>query len=156
MRQLAVFSLILLTFGQNAWAICKLNVQGHNICTNEKALLRLSKSTNKNEGEISDKFASVKVVRHVLRERNVLVKSKELGERQVHIDELVGNKLCADDDQVCKGIKVVMREDCSHSSRKPVLKIVESFENQVHEVATTQLFGNKTFLTTETCIDPVN
>ena len=152
MRQVAVFTLLLLVSANSAFAICKLNQQGHNICTKEKALLVVEKA-DENRNSINKQYEVVSIKKHVFRERTVIIKSKSIGEKEVKIDDLVGNKLCEDGDTLCRGDKVIIREECVDPKLKSAYKVSEKYENDVVELSTGGFLFAKSFLAADNCID---
>lgn len=152
MRQVAVFTLIYLISASSAFALCKLNQQGHNICTKENALLEVQEA-DVNRNSINKQYEVVNIKRHIFRERTVIIKSKSLGEKEVRIDDLVGNKLCEDTDTLCRGDKVVIREECVDPKLKNQYKVQEKYENDVVQLTTGGVFFSKSFLTADNCID---
>lgn len=151
MRQVSVFTLLLLLMTQSAFALCKLNINGHNICSDEKALLIMDKDEN-NES-INKQYKVVTIKKHIFRERTAIIKGKGISDKEVHLDKLVGNKLCEENEDLCKGTKVVIREDCIDPKYKSKYKVVEKFENDVVQLSTGTLFFSKSFLTADGCID---
>lgn len=152
MGQAAVFTLLFLISANSAFALCKLNQQGHNICTKEKALLIVQKA-DENRNSINKQYEVVSVKKHIFRERTVIVKSKNFGEKEVLIDDLVGNKLCEDSDTLCSGEKVIIREACADPKLKSQYTIEQRYENNVVELSTGSIFFSKSFLTENNCID---
>jgi hypothetical protein len=151
MRQVSVFTLLFLLTAQSALALCKLNIKGHNICTSEKALLVVNDTENPES--LDKQYEVVTIKKHIFRERTAIIKGKESGEVEVHLDELVGNKLCEDNDTLCKGSKVVIREECIDPKYKSKYKVNEKFENDVVELSTGGLFFSKSFLADDNCLD---
>lgn len=152
MRQVTVFTILLLVSANSALALCKLNQQGHNICTKEKALLVVEKA-DENRNSINKQYEVVSIKKHIFRERTVIIKGKTVGEKEVKIDDLVGNKLCEDDDTLCRGDKVIIREECIDPKLKSKYKVAEKYENDIVELSTGTMFFAKSFLTADNCID---
>lgn len=152
MRQLTVFTLFLIVSANSAFAICKLNQKGHNICSKEKALLVVQEA-DENRNTLAKQYEVVNIKKHIFRERTVIIKTKSDGDKEVHIDELVGNKLCEEDDSLCKGDKVVIREECVDPKFRNKYKVQEKYENDVVELSTGTFFFSKSFLTADNCID---
>jgi hypothetical protein len=161
-RQL-ILTIILTTLSSSVFSICKLNQQGHNICTKEKALYQSTKSTF-NSKTIDKKFKSVTVVKHdsikrtVFIEETVIIQSeydatKTIETNEVPIDDLVGNQLCENNDDLCKGERVLIKEECSDPKLRNKYKIAEKYENDVIELTTGRIFFSKSFLTLNNCID---
>ena len=152
MRQVTVFTLLFLVSIGNSFAICKLNQQGHNICTKEKAL-HVIEGPDGSNNSLNKQYEVVSIKKHVFRERTVVIKSKTQGEKEVHIDTLVGNKLCEENDALCRGDKVVIKEECVDPNLKHEYKVSEKYENDIVELSTGGYFFSKSFLTADDCID---
>lgn len=156
MRQVTVFILLSLLSIHSAFALCKLNNLGQNICTDEKALY-IVENTEKSTKSVNQEYEVVIVKKHVFRERTVIVKGKTIGEKEVHIDQLIGNKLCdGDNDPLCKGTKVIIRDECVDPKLKAKYKVDEKFENNVIELTTGTILFSKSFLVSDNCIDVID
>ena len=155
MRQVAVFTIIWTLFAQGAFAICNMNKFGHNICTVEKALL-VKSSANENHNSLSQQYEVVQI-KKVVRDRTVPVKikGKTIGEKEVDIDQLIGNHLC-EEGAVCEGTKVKIKEECIDPNYKSKYKVVGAFKKDIVELSTGTLFFSKQFLTVENCIESID
>lgn len=152
MRQTVFFTLLFLISANSAFAICKLNQQGHNICTNEKAL-HIIQDSDESKNLLNKQYDVVTIKKHIFKERTVIIKSKKMGEQEVHIDTLIGNKLCEDNDVLCKGDKVIIKEECVDPNLKDEYKVDQKYENDIVELSTGGFFFSKSFLANDNCID---
>lgn len=159
MKKLILASFLISLIASNAMAFCKINQYGHNICTGEKALLVLEGSNQKSDQidpNVNSKFKVV-VVKSVYaaESKAIIVGDKE----PIHLDKLMGNKLCDNSEPLCEGQKVQIKSDCPNLEEKEVYKISKVFETQrddVVEVQTGSFIWKKTFLTDAECVDLVN
>jgi hypothetical protein len=156
MKNLILISILSALFSVQAFAFCKINQYGHNICTGEKALLILDSQIQKNlapDTKVNEQYKVV-IVRSVYaaESKAIIAGTKE----PVHLDRLMGNKLCDSNEPLCAGQKVQIKDDCPNIEKKETYKISKVFETErddVVEVSTGNFIWKKKFLTDAECID---
>ena len=156
MKKLILISTLSAIFSVQVFAFCKINQYGHNICKGEKALLMLESQVQKNlapDTKVNDQYKVV-VVRSVFaaESKAIVAGIKE----PIHLDKLMGNKLCDSNEPLCEGQKVQIKEDCPNLEAKESYKISKVYETQrddVVEVTAGKFIWKKTFLTDAECVD---
>ncbi len=150
MPKLILTSILSALFSINTFAFCKINQYGHNICTGEKALLIVSEND-----EVNKKFKVVQVKSIFEAESTAIVSGKK---KAIHLDKLMGNKLCDSNEPVCEGQKVQIKSVCPNLEKKEVYKVSKVYETQrddVVEISTGSLIWKKSFLADANCVDLV-
>lgn len=156
MKNLILISILSALFSVQAFAFCKINQYGHNICTGEKALLMLESQIQKNlppDTKVNDKFKVVTVRSVFAAESKAIIAGVK---EPIHLDKLMGNKLCDTDEPLCEGQKVQIKEDCPNLEAKEEYRISKVYETQrddVVEVTAGKFIWKKTFLTDAECVD---
>lgn len=157
MKKVLALVFISLFTQMSAFAFCKLNQYGHNICTGEKGLF-IEKSNDKSikNKDLAISYTPITIKAVHSTEPTVVIIAKGMKKQTVHIDKIAGNKLCESGDTICSGEKVAIKEDCKKPDHKDSYKVVTVFENEIVELTTGGIFSKKNFLSKEDCIDLTN
>lgn len=143
--------LLILTANSTAYAFCKLNIRGDNICLGKEALFRENGSGQKDYEPES--FAVVEV--QDMAYPKVLVK-KGKQTFTVSIDQLIGAQECSAGDHICERDKVQVSDQCLKQYEK--IKVERVFRNEMFEgrYKTFPIFGaTKKFVLPVDCVDQV-
>ncbi len=125
---LFTFSCLLISF--NSFAYCKINQFGHSLCKGEKALLVVD-STNKEDrnDNLIKVYKPIFIKSLHVHEPIAEISGKGIKTQKVHIDNLLGNKLCEDSD-FCYGQKVIIKDNCGSEDTDKSYKVLKVYEDQ--------------------------
>jgi hypothetical protein len=132
---LSIFLLVSATY---SFAFCKINQYGHNLCSGERALLVTSgvkRSLFAKNENLKKIYKPVTIKKLHVHEPIAIVVRPGIGIRllgkEIHVDEVLGNKLC-EDSIFCEKQKVTINEECREESDKPrkVYKVKKVYEDQ--------------------------
>jgi hypothetical protein len=134
-------SFILLISSAYSFAFCKINQYGHSLCVGERALIKTSDVKRslfpKNE-DLSKIYKAVTIRKLHVHEPVAKVNKPGIRGRvriftlpETHVDQLLGNKICADS-ELCEKQKVTINEECRTELDNPkrVYKIKKVYEDQ--------------------------
>lgn len=134
-----VILFLLCAFPFLAIAQCQPNQYGFSICTGENALWEKSEKT----------FSKVKVVQ--LKYYETVIKD---GRETLitDINKLVGNKICQEGDQYCKGQTIAISPECQENFSESDYKIIEVYQNGIIESEEGNIFNKKSILIPQNCV----
>ena len=110
----SLIALTLIISCSYSFAFCKINQYGHNLCTGEKALLVTSsvkKSLFGKDENLTSIYKPVVIKILHVHEPVAVISGPGVRKQKVHIDQILGNKLC-DDSKFCHNQKVTINEEC--------------------------------------------
>jgi hypothetical protein len=140
----------------NSYAYCKINQFGHNLCKGEKALFVVNKDAKSTQTDnLIKQYIPVLIKSLHVHEPIAEISGKGIKTQKVHVDELLGNKLC-EDSEFCFGQKVVIKDECRVDEEKSyrVLKVYEDQQltEDIIEVSRGKFVFKQTKVFNESCI----
>jgi hypothetical protein len=141
----------------NSFAYCKINQFGHNLCKGEKALLVVDPSDNSKSSDNLIKQYKPVIIRSLhVHEPIAEISGKGVKTQKVHVDQLLGNKLCKDSD-FCHGQKVIIKDECRVEDEEKSYSVSKVYEDQqltedIIEVSRGRFVFKKTKIFNQSCI----
>lgn len=158
MTKLFLFTLSCLFFSLNSFAYCKINQFGHSLCKGEKALFVVDSETKALETDnLIKQYRPVIIDTLHVHEPIAIIYGKGIKKQKVHVDELLGNKLCKDS-EFCNGQKVVIKDNCRSEEDEKSYRVSKVYEDQqltedIIEVSRGKFLFKKIKVFNESCIE---
>ena len=157
----ALLPFLLLLASNYALSQCKVNQYGHSLCQGEKALLVTSSFKKELLNKNTDLTVLYKpVILKILHfhEPIAVISGRGIRSQKVHVDQLLGNKLC-ENSNFCRKQKVNIKEECLAPGDSPYqeYKVLQVYEDQelvedVVEIQRGSFIFKKTRIITESCL----
>ena len=142
----------------NSFAYCKINQFGHSLCKGEKALFVVDAKVNtKNSDNLIKQYKPVIIKFLHVHEPIAEISGKGIKTQKVHVDKLLGNKLCENSD-FCHGEKVVIKDECRVEDNEKSYNVSKVYEDQqltedIIEVSRGKFIFKQTKVFNQRCIE---
>lgn len=125
--------LLTLMLSFRSFAFCKINRYGHSICGGEKALLASHTISSIDDLEPKDLRHSYRVVTirrvHTHEPIAIISSINSLIQRKVHIDKLMGQKIC-EHENGCFTKKIRIKAECQKENSVKLFYIQRAYEDE--------------------------